>query len=402
MATYYKLVLNGGVELKVMTTRENKDYYNYPPTNLHETEPYYHAFEIAYQVTSTFVMFGAASVILTALLFPSMVKEKVYMHVLVMISVCDFFTAFSSSFGFPAWNDPVCTAQAVIALFFIRAGWLWTLLILLQLDSLLQKGTLMLSVRNMHLIVWTATALLEITPPILGVKYGTSVYWSESGLCTYAFEPTPQYKVVVITGFLGFLVVMVAVMIGFFLRIFFGMRKRMCAESNRSIVYTVALYPLTVLMSWLPLVIFISTIINLAPDSTVNVRSYTTFTALLLWSFVGSLAFTGVFFYNSAEARIRWSRLLTGIGKGKWDIGPVDEEQDDDDRVDLSVSAVIAEDFAVDTVLLQNVADAEEEFRITSTSRGSLSTTASIGLSELRGSHSKATISRLSSLTESF
>ena len=89
--------------------------------------------------------------------------------------------------------------------------------------------------------------------------------------------------------------------------------------------------------------------------------SYSIFSSLLLWSYAGSLAFSILFFYNSAEARSRWSRLLSGILKGKWDVeGAAGEESD---RVVLSAAAAIAEDFAIDTVLLENIADAEEKYR---------------------------------------
>ena len=232
---------------------------------------------------------------------------------------------------------------------------------LLQLDSIIYAGKLCLDVKYMHLLVWTTTVILEMIPILLGVRYGSSPYWSETGVCIYVFEDSKRYKSVAIIGFLGLLIILVVTMFGLFLKIIVGVEKHMNAGRNRSLIFSVAMYPSTVFFSWLPFVIYVCTIISKTPSSSINVSSYSIFSSLLLWSYAGSLAFSILFFYNSAEARSRWSRLLSGILKGKWDVeGAAGEESD---RVVLSAAAAIAEDFAIDTVLLENIADAEEKYR---------------------------------------
>jgi hypothetical protein len=105
---------------------------------------------------------GSGFVLLTCLLFPSMVKKKIYMHCVFMIYLHDFFASLAFAIGFP--SNYLCELQGWITCFCFRGAWFWTLFLSFQLYSLVMFGSPKLSFKQMHIMYWPLNILFEFLP----------------------------------------------------------------------------------------------------------------------------------------------------------------------------------------------------------------------------------------------
>lgn len=105
---------------------------------------------------------GSGFVLLTCLLFPSMIKRKIYMHCVFMIYLHDFFASAAFSIGFP--SDYLCEFQGWVTCFCFRGSWFWTLFLSFQLYSLIMFRCPKLSIYKMHIFYWPFNLLLELLP----------------------------------------------------------------------------------------------------------------------------------------------------------------------------------------------------------------------------------------------
>ena len=83
----------------------------------------------------TITLLASFSVLLTVFMFPSMWRNKVYMQMIVMISICEIFTAVAVLMGFPVAEQ--CSIQGFMLLFFYRAAWMWNVLMIYQVCACL-------------------------------------------------------------------------------------------------------------------------------------------------------------------------------------------------------------------------------------------------------------------------
>lgn len=97
-------------------------------------DPYYLKWSTWYQVCFALGMLGAGSVLLTGYMFwKEMVTDKIYMKLLMAMSLCDALASFMGLFGFGHDNEFVCVWQGVTWYFFNRASWMFMMCITLTL-----------------------------------------------------------------------------------------------------------------------------------------------------------------------------------------------------------------------------------------------------------------------------
>jgi hypothetical protein len=117
---------------------------------------------------------ASIAVALTVVFFPSMWVSKIYMKMIVMISICDAFVGLAFAFGFP--TGALCTAQGAMTMFFSRASWMWSCFMLFQLHYLVKCGKIYFSFHKMNILVLSSNLVLGCLP------FTTKTYYGESSL----------------------------------------------------------------------------------------------------------------------------------------------------------------------------------------------------------------------------
>ncbi len=66
---------------------------------------------------------SSSAVLVTFVLFPDMIRRKIFVHTVAMIALCDALASLAFSFGYP--SGKLCVLQAALMNFFYRGSWLW-------------------------------------------------------------------------------------------------------------------------------------------------------------------------------------------------------------------------------------------------------------------------------------
>ena len=114
---------------------------------------------------------GSGSVVVTLLIFPSMLRRKLFTSCVFMMSMTDFAASLFVSLGYV--RDPVlCSVQGSLTTVFFSASWLWTTMLSFQLYYLVKKGRPKLTLTGMHVLVWSVSLVLFVLPLTTQVTYG--------------------------------------------------------------------------------------------------------------------------------------------------------------------------------------------------------------------------------------
>ena len=184
---------------------------------------------------------GSGSILLTVLLFPMMVRRKLFMHVIVMMSLTDFIASIFCAIGFPR-NATLCAMQGVATTFGFLTSWLWTTMLAYQLYYLVRKGRPKYTLIGMHCLVWGFTIIMFLIPLLLSVYYGLED--SYLGKCLCGFTGTPHRNVAIwINVHFSVAVVCMALQVYFSARVYIKftlplhrrrLRKRLAAAAAAS------------------------------------------------------------------------------------------------------------------------------------------------------------------------
>ena len=105
----------------------NDDIIGQPPE-------YYEQMSKWFQAGYSLGLMGALAVLLTGIMFwNDMVKSKIYMKLLMAMSLCDALASVMGVFGFRNISNEVCRAQGVMWYCFNRASWMFTVCITVTL-----------------------------------------------------------------------------------------------------------------------------------------------------------------------------------------------------------------------------------------------------------------------------
>ena len=119
--------------------------------------------EIVFMVSSAISSLIGCLVVLTVYMFPKM-RERLFMKIIVNISICDILASIASAFGFPSMHSPLCPLQGFLVPFFYKAGWLWTVLLAYQLYCVVIHSKFGMSMQKMHILCWFTTGLTTLLP----------------------------------------------------------------------------------------------------------------------------------------------------------------------------------------------------------------------------------------------
>jgi hypothetical protein len=117
------------------------------------------------QTCSALGSIGALAVVATGLMFwDAMVKNKIYMKILMAMSLCDFFGSFPRIIGFAnttAENDDVCAFEAWTWYIFNRASWFYTCWIAITLLTHVTYGKIYVTFMWISICTWVRTCLTK-------------------------------------------------------------------------------------------------------------------------------------------------------------------------------------------------------------------------------------------------
>jgi hypothetical protein len=132
-----------------------------------EVEPYNRA------ISSVACFFSGVVVFTAYLFYEDLVKDKIYMKLIVMISFCDLISSGSMIFGYLK-SENACAIQGFISVFFFRATWFWTTVASIMIHLQIKYGKLpkWMSFKYMNIFTWGASIILQIVPWLFDSGYG--------------------------------------------------------------------------------------------------------------------------------------------------------------------------------------------------------------------------------------
>lgn len=258
------------------------------------------------------------SVVLTAIVFPSMLKRKLFMHILVMMSLSDAIASTAYAFGFA--EGPLCSTQSFLMNFFYRGTWFWTTMLSFQLHNLVLHGKPYFSLLAMHIICWSLNIILQFIP------FATNYYGEDdeaTGKVTCYIANGSNAKASHIWEIVTFVIPLFCCLL---LMSYFSLQMLLkywyqdlsLYPLISSAINMTGLYPFGLILMWIPHAIF-ALIYNIAPSLGYpdNIDWGILYTPLLFFSFAwGGLygvLLAAIFFIKGSEARSRWYVLLCGV-----------------------------------------------------------------------------------------
>ena len=123
-------------------------------------------------ISSLSVIFPLSVVIILIQRYNSLVMGKSLTHYILMIAIADTMTAMSMALGYPRSGTTLCSFQGFALLFSARMSWFFTDVLIFQLFYVVVFHRFFLNVKYMHCIVWSLNILLQLLPFTTGTSYG--------------------------------------------------------------------------------------------------------------------------------------------------------------------------------------------------------------------------------------
>lgn len=339
----------------------NGTWWENTPTNIAEIEQYALVFEPVGMIVALFSVLVSGTVILTMCVFPSMLSNKSFNQMVLLIAVGDFTWSLACTFGFPDSGTALCGWQGALLLFGIRVSWTWACFMLVQLDGLVYTGALRLSPALMHGVCWPLNIALQCVVPMLDIKYGVAPFFSGLTICTTEFAgEVDTWRASVYAAFIIPMFTTIIFMTVMFVKIYVGLQNRLLtAEINRLLIRRASMYPATVLFSWLPIVVTTTLMVNTGhEDGFFTVISYAPFQICIIFATgAGGAAFGLLYFFYFPEATLRWRRLFK---QWKRDMNKAASKGDIDSDSAHLMQQQIEEDFKTDASIVSSIARDED------------------------------------------
>lgn len=216
--------------------------------------------EAIFQSCSGIATFSSLLVVLTGLLFPSMVRNSFMMHLICVISLCDFFsTCVFFLFGYPEAFSTSCTIQGAVGTFFFPASWTFTSFMCYQLRCLLINKEVWISLKWIHIITWSITSLVTFVPLLFDVEFGEDDKYSKESPCNIVTNNNNVNIYIVFDTWLSILVISFILMFYWSIEVAMYFKREGIDNSYRmyNIYTSIILYPLGLVIVWLPLLMLI-------------------------------------------------------------------------------------------------------------------------------------------------
>lgn len=265
--------------------------------------------EIATIVLSSLSSLFSCSVILTGLVFPSIMlnPSNPFSNILFIISVCDCIGCLGLSFGFPHNGTDLCTAQAFLRMLFFPSTWIWSTALVFHLHSMIIYKKLHVSMIQTHIVCWTTVLAVNLLP-LIQSSLGISDDLSGKLSCLYRFHTTDAILWIYGIRF-SFFFTCILLKIFFIYKIHVYLQSKASDEcvKEKLISRSIHMYPNALMVTKIVLVVLL--FLKLIR---VDLSVLTQQISIMIASQYG-LVCAIIFFTSSTMARQKWYTLLFGI-----------------------------------------------------------------------------------------
>lgn len=212
-------------------------------------------FTIVISIIST--LFPLSVVMILLQRYNRLVRGKSLIHYILCIAVADTLNAIFYAFGYPTSQSITCDIQGFFVVFFSRMSWFFTDILIFQLFFVVVYKRYFLNKQKIHAIVFLLNTALALIPFSTNTTYGLDDDGIPFGLCGYFGTWDSEwsnygYNVEALVSFI-FIIIFTAIII------VFSLNDKNFKSSNIYINErmidswkTVILYPIAMLISWIP------------------------------------------------------------------------------------------------------------------------------------------------------
>ena len=238
------------------------------------------------------------------------------MEILLLISFTDGIANFMQAFGFP--KGVLCNVQGGFLAFFFLASWLWTLLLNIQLYSLIMYSKFILNRIQIHFLVWGYSLLFTLLP--LATTRGYGVDDATGGLSVCVLEAGNHFQVQSVWGIMQFefpLLMCMSTMTVLCFKVWLRYNNVYYMDTDsavivRKLIHVLILYPLFMIFCWMPIIVMSLMADNNYAFQSFNYHLIVSGSLNCLGSSYGFWLFV-IYFSSSAEARYKWGVLLYNL-----------------------------------------------------------------------------------------
>jgi hypothetical protein len=257
------------------------------------------------QPPAIIAMIVSLPLLVTVVMFPSMIRHKVFMEIIVSLIVCDILGNWPYAIGYyPNSGTALCSFAAFCNLFFLRATWLYTLAMVFNLRCLVFH-------RRALLVKYWLHGFALVVPLVLSLaQLSTNPYGKPSkGMTVCSIKGNDlDAKYWHDIAYSGLLLICLLVMIIMVLRLkyleWIG-SPLVAKDTYKMTLRYVKIYPVLLALCWLPHTIL--DYVHLSSHSPTVEYLGPVFDILKILH--GATIAVG-FYVTSREARQRWKRLL--------------------------------------------------------------------------------------------
>ena len=295
-------------------------------------------------------LFPLSVVIILMQRYNTLVLGKTLVHYVLCIAMADTMYSLFVAFGFPRGDTVACSIQGFAVLLFSRFSWFYTDVLIVQLFNVVVFKQYFLSIKYMHGIVFSLNLLLQLLPFTTGVRYGVDDDGIPTGSCNMIGDGDGKHDAafwiqytVSIESLMSFILIIVLSLV----IVYFSLRTSTTSETYlapriKDSWSLVILYPLAMLVSWVPAQIcafYINHALNTGP--TFHIHIWVIYNYLLAISTLYGPLLSVVFYTKTLDARRAWLSNLRYIFRmitNDTEVNKNDTEEDNDVRCSSIIS----------------------------------------------------------------
>jgi hypothetical protein len=180
---------------------------------------------------------------------------KLNSQLVLMIAIADTFVSATFALGFPRSKSFLCILQGSVSLFFERMSWMYTDALILSCYALIILHKRM-SIKYIHVIIWTVNLFWEFLPFATNVSYGRETY--QPLKCDYInLNSDGHYKIWLkaqdVLAYISLLLITILLIYLYFSMNYFDNISEL--KLYKESMYTMLLYPLSMCVCWVILLI---------------------------------------------------------------------------------------------------------------------------------------------------
>ncbi len=284
-------------------------------------------FRSAYITTASLSFIGSLSVLFTGYMFPSMVRQKRFSQLIMLISANNLIAATAGIFGWPT-NPTLCAIQAVVLAIGSRGSWVLMIFLCFELRNVMETGQLKFTWMQMFL-VYTIFQLVSAFLPLASSEvYGYGLPPQILGLMTCTLNCNLKLLGLLVWSFFDSYTIFVVAVLTYNVVLIFRSARELRAslapgevKKIEDLKWSASLYPVMMLVVWAPIVLILLAMIvyvSIRRKYMAPVQIMLSTYVSVVWGMLDGFFNGVIFFYNGLEARRRWTEQLEKYGLGRF------------------------------------------------------------------------------------